>query len=120
MQRELVELVRCQMHAVTIFYSRDRRRGAAKKREMLAQRVSHLFDADARHAQQRAAVAKRATQIRRDRQSRDDRRAVTTVVTSVAAAAATSGPVNDCGQTHLKTAHPFDDGIVRGSSTNPS
>ncbi len=29
MQRELVELVRCQMHEVTIFYSRDRRRRAA-------------------------------------------------------------------------------------------
>ena len=60
MQRELVELVRCQMHEVTISYSRDRRRGAATgNARRRAQRAAHRFDARAGHAQQRSAVRKR-------------------------------------------------------------
>ena len=59
MERELVELVRCQMHEVTIFSSKivaDERR---QKRETARSVWPICFDARAGHAQQRAAVRKR-------------------------------------------------------------
>ena len=92
MQCELVELVRCQMHEVTIFCSRDRRLRAATERR----------DASEAHARPVRRWSRPCAPTRRHREAmrptrqdplREESEIAKHAFTISAAAAATSGPV---------------------------